>query len=63
MAEKVSKYRILALEISRIPNSETRVIQIVISALGEMSLFTDYLALIGVMTRKSGSIQQTAVLV
>ena len=49
-------------EISQMWNAITRVISIVIGALGEKSLLTGYSALIGVMTRKSDSMQQTAVM-
>ena len=42
--------------------TKTRVIPKVIGALGAEFLLTEYLALIGVMTRKGDSIQQTAVL-
>ena len=42
--------------------TKTRVILIVIRALGAESLLTEYLALIGVMAKKGGSMQQTAVL-
>ena len=37
-------------------------ISIVIGALGAESLLTEYLALIGVMTKKSDSMQHTALL-
>ena len=43
-------------------NTKTRVIPIVIGAFEAESSLTDYLALIGVMTRKSYSMQLTAVL-
>ena len=61
-AEKISKYQDLALKTFQIWNSKTRVIPMVIGALGAESLLTEYLALIGVMTRRCDNMQQTAVL-
>ena len=43
-------------------NTKTTEISIVVGAFGAETLLTDYLALIGVMTRKSDSMQKTAVL-
>ena len=50
--KKYCKYQDFALEISRMGNTKTRVISIVIGALGAESLLTEYLALIGLMSRK-----------
>ena len=61
-AEETSKYQNLSLEISQMWNTKTTVISIVVGAFGAETLLTDYLALIGVMTRKSDSMQKTAVL-
>ena len=44
------------------PNTKTGVTFIVTGALGAEFSLTDYLALMGVMTRKSESMQQTAAL-
>ena len=54
---KISKYQNLALEISQMWNTKTRVILIVIGGLG-----AECLALIGVKTMKGATMQQTAVL-
>ena len=59
-AEKILKYRDPALEMSRMWSTKTRVTSIVIGALGAEDFFTEYLALIGVMTRKSDSMHHTA---
>ena len=62
-AEKISKYQDLALEISRMWKTRTRMIPIVIGALGAVSLLTEYLALMEeIMTRKGDCMQKTAVL-
>ena len=61
-AEKLLKYKNLAFKIFRMWNTKTREILIVTSALGVESLLTKYSGLIGVMTRKGDSMQQTAVL-
>ena len=61
-AEKIAKCQDLALKTFQIWNSKTRVIPIVIGALGAESLLTEYLALIGVMTRRCDNMQPTAVL-
>ena len=61
-AEKISKYQDLALKISRMWNTRTRMISIVIGALRAECLITEYLALFGVMTSKSDCMQQTTTL-
>ena len=43
-------------------HTRTKVILIVIGALGEENLLTDYTALLGIHNKKSDSMQQTAVL-
>ena len=60
--DKKAKYQNLALEIFQMWNTKTRVIPIIIGALGAESLLTKYLAQIGVMARKSDSLQQNAML-
>ena len=58
-AETISKYQDLALEIPRMWNKKTRIILTVIGALGTK---LEYFSLIGVMTKKGDSMQQTAAL-
>ena len=61
-SEKIEKYQDLALEITRMWKMSTKVIPIVIGALGANCRITDWIALLGVDVKKSGIIQQTALL-
>ena len=54
--------KILHMKYLKCKRQKTVVIAIVIGALGAESLLTEYLALIGLMTRKDDGMQQTAML-
>ena len=60
--EKITKYQDLVVEINRMWDTNSKVIPIVIGALGAQNQLIDYLALLGVQTRKAESMQQTALL-
>ena len=58
--EKVEKHQDLVMKVQRIWNTKAKVIPIVVGALWAENNLTDYLALLGVQTRKTDSMQQTA---
>jgi hypothetical protein len=61
-SEKIEKYQDLALEITRMWKTSTKVIPIVIGALGASHRTIDWIALLGCDRRKFEIIQQTALL-
>ena len=61
-SEKIEKYQDLALEINRMWNTTTRVVPIVIGALGASYRIRDWLALLGVDMKRLDIVQQTALL-
>ena len=61
-SEKIEKYQDLALELTRVWKTSTKVIPIVIGALGAKYRILDWMALLGVDMRRYTLIQQTALL-
>lgn len=61
-SEKIGKYQDLALELTRLWKTSTKVIPIVIGALGASHKTVDWMALLGVAENKYPLIQQTALL-
>jgi len=61
-SEKIGKYQDLALELTRLWKTSTKVIPIVIGALGASYKTVDWMALLGVAENKYPLIQQTALL-
>jgi len=62
LSEKIGKYQDLALELTRLWKTSTKVIPIVIVALGASHKTVDWMALLGVAENKYQLIQQTALL-
>lgn len=60
--EKITKYQDLALEVTRLWKTSTKVIPIVVGALGAKYRIVDWMALLGVDVRKYTLVQQTALL-
>ena len=61
-SEKIEKYQDLALELTRVWKTSTKVIPIVIGALGAKYRIIDWMALLGVDVKRYTLIQQTALL-
>ena len=61
-SEKIEKYQDLALELRRVWKTKTRIIPIVIGALGAKHRIGDWMALLGLSTKHFNIIQQTALL-
>jgi len=61
-SEKIEKYRDLALELTRLWKTSTKVIPIVIGALGASHKAVEWMALLGVAENKYPLIEQTVLL-
>jgi len=61
-AEKIEKYQDLAMEIGRMWKTKTKVVPVVVGALGTQHRLKHWLGLLGVDQKKGNIIQQTALL-